>query len=320
MQGSANYADRDYWTLSDKYQPTATSLQPRGRRLSSDSSDSRFNVKLGFTPNAKDEYTVNYISQQGEKGAPLSVYNNPPVPSNSYWRWPYWDIQNTSLLTRTSLGGSAYVKGKLYYNKFKNGLDAFDDGTYTTQSANGRFRSPYDDHAYGGGLEIGGSQGPRNTLKGSLYYRTDFHTEQQINRPTNPTLSTSEPVQEQSLNTWSLAAEDTFHVSPRVDLIGGVSYDKYEITKAQEFNTTRGIFEYPKGGSDAVNFQSALIWKYASSGQVHASISDRGRFPVIFELYSTRFGTATPNPDLGDRKSTRLNSSHLSVSRMPSSA
>ena len=44
---------------------------------------------------------------------------------------------------------TAYAKTKVYYNTFENGLDAFDDGTYTTQSANGRFFSPYDDHAYG---------------------------------------------------------------------------------------------------------------------------------------------------------------------------
>jgi iron complex outermembrane receptor protein len=35
-------------------------------------------------------------------------------------------------------------------------------------------------------------------------------------------------------------------------------------------------------------------------------VSDRARFPVIFELYSTRFGTATPNPDLGPERATNL--------------
>jgi iron complex outermembrane receptor protein len=30
------------------------------------------------------------------------------------------------------------------------------------------------------------------------------------------------------------------------------------------------------------------------------------RFPVIFELYSTRFGTATPNPDLGPERATNI--------------
>ena len=98
---------------------------------------------------------MNYIKQLGEKGAPLNVYNNPPVPPNSYWRWPYWDVQNTSFLSKTQLGQAAYLKTKVYYNTFENGLDAFDDATYTTQSANGRFFSPYDDHAYGGSAEFG---------------------------------------------------------------------------------------------------------------------------------------------------------------------
>jgi iron complex outermembrane receptor protein len=35
-------------------------------------------------------------------------------------------------------------------------------------------------------------------------------------------------------------------------------------------------------------------------------VSDRARFPTIFELYSTRFGTATPNPDLGPEQATNL--------------
>ena len=48
------------------------------------------------------------------------------------------------------------------------------------------------------------------------------------------------------------------------------------------------------------------IWRYGPSGQLHASVSDRARFPVIFELYSTRFGTATPNPDLGPERATNV--------------
>ncbi len=129
IQGSANYSDRNYWSLSGDYDPTTNSLQPAGRRQSSDTSDSRYNVKAGWTPNATDEYTINYINQQGEKGAPLNVFNNPPVPANGYWRWPFWDIQNTSFLTKTQLGQASYVKTKIYYNTFENGLDAFDDIT-----------------------------------------------------------------------------------------------------------------------------------------------------------------------------------------------
>jgi len=306
VQGSVALSDRDSWSLSSNYQPTATSLQRDGERLSSDTEDWRANVKVGYTPNATNEYTFNYTRQSGQKGAPLNVYNNPPVPPNSYWRWPWWDVQNTSVLTTTQLGPASYLKAKAYYNTFSNALDAFDDGTYTTQSANGRFHSPYNDHAYGTSLEFGTTPVAANTLKAAFHHRTDVHTEQQTSRPTHPTLSSSEPEQEQSQYTWSVALEDTFRVTPAVDIVAGVSYDKYAVTRAEEFTAAAGSFEYPKGGSDAVNAQAALLWRHDRSGEWHVSVSDRARFPVIFELYSTRFGFATPNPDLGAERATNL--------------
>src|SRR5262245_33733578 len=70
LQGSANYSNIDLWKLSGGYSPTATSLQSAGDRISSDSSDSRYNVKAAWTPKPTDEYTINYIKQDGDKGAP----------------------------------------------------------------------------------------------------------------------------------------------------------------------------------------------------------------------------------------------------------
>jgi iron complex outermembrane recepter protein len=306
LQGSINVVDRAFWTLSGRYEPVPGTLQGSGRRLSSDSRDWRVNLKAGYTPNDSDEYTLNHTRQSGEKGAPLNVYTNPPVPPNSYWRWPWWDVQNTSFLSSTRIGAASAVKTRVYYNTFRNGLDAFDDGTYTTQSAPGRFHSPYDDHAYGASVEVGTRPVDASTVKAAVHYRTDVHTEQQQSRPTHPTLSTIEPLQTQSQYTWSVALEQTFHATPAVDVVAGVSYDRYGITRAEEFNTTAGIFEYPKGGADAANWQAAVIWRHGAAAQVHASVSDRARFPVIFELYSTRFGTATPNPDLGSERATNV--------------
>ena len=48
-------------------EPTATSLQPAGTRLSSDSADSRLNLKAGFTPNATDEYTSTTPSSRARR-------------------------------------------------------------------------------------------------------------------------------------------------------------------------------------------------------------------------------------------------------------
>lgn len=307
IQGSGNFSNRDFWTMSDRYTPTPTSLEDGGRRDGSDTRDWRVNLKAGLTPNATDEYSINFIKQSGRKGAPLNVYNNPPVPPNSFWRWPNWDVQNLSFLSHTQLGDASYVKSKLYYNTFYNVLSAYDDIRYATQSANGRFNSYYDDNAYGGSVELGTRLIPLNTLKAALHYRNDSHVEWNHNRPTNgnPAFNVIEPRQHQEQTTWSVALEDTFHVTPDVDLVGGVSYDRYWIARAEEYNsTTARLFEYPKGGSDAFNWQAAAIWRYSASGRLHASVSDRARFPVLFELYSTRFGTATPNPNLGPERAT----------------
>ncbi|QUS39671.1 TonB-dependent receptor [Tardiphaga alba] len=305
VQGSASYLNRDFWTMSDNYNPTPGSLEDGGKRGSSDSRDWSINAKVGITPNATDEYSINFIKQSGEKGAPLNVNNNPPVPANNYWRWPLWDLQNIAFLSNTALGDASYVKTKFFYNTFNNGVDAFDNINYTTQSQNGRFISRYADKAYGGSTEIGTDLIPMNSLKAALHYRADQHSEYNHNRPTSAQFQSLEPTQYQEQTTWSVAAENTFHATRNIDLVGGVSYDKYWISKAEDFNsTTAQLFEYPKGGSTAFNWQSAAIWRYSDTGQLNVSVSDRARFPTIFELYSTRFGTATPNPNLGPERAT----------------
>lgn len=306
LQGGFALSDRDSWSLSRDYRPTATSLQPGGVRLGSDSRDWRLNVKAAYTPTAANEYAINYTRQSGEKGAPLNIYNNPPVPPNSYWRWPQWDVQTLALLTNTQLGPSSYLKSKAFYNTFENVLDAFDDASYTTQSAAGRFRSPYDDHAYGVSIEFGTTPVAASTLKAAIHYRTDVHREQQTTRPTNPIFAFTEALQEQAQDTWSVAIENTFRVSQHVEVTAGASYDRYEVTKAEDFNAARGLFGYPLGGADAFNWQAAAVWRHDRTGEWHASVSDRARFPMLFELYSTRFGTATPNPDLGAERATNV--------------
>ena len=307
VQGSFSYLDQNFWTMSDRYRPTANSLEKGGRRDNSDNSDWRANVKAGWTPNATDEYSINFIKQKGEKGAPLNVYNNPPVPPNSYWRWPTWNVQNLAFMSNTQLGNASYVKTKLYYNTFDNVLDAYDDISYSTQSANGRFRSIYEDQAHGGSAEFGTELIPMNSLKAAFHYRADRHVEWNHNRPTspNPSFNYIEPPQTQKQHTWSVAAENTFHATSSLDFVGGISYDKYAIDRAEEFNSgTRSLFEYPRGGADAFNWQTAAIWRYSDTGQFSASVSDRARFPVLFELYSPRSGTATPNPNLGPERAT----------------
>ncbi len=304
LQASFTSNDQDFWTLSRKYSPTPTSLEDGGRRINSDSGDWRLNLKAGFTPNDTDEYVFNYVRQEGFKGGPLHVRTNPPVPANGFWRWPQWDVSTFSFLSNTKIGDASYIKTKFYYNTFDNLLSAYDNISYTTQSNNGRFDSYYNDNAYGASIEAGTQITPRNLLKAAFHIRYDTHKEYNDNRPTHPTLRNIEPTQTQKERTWSIAAENTFRVTQDIDWIAGISYDENKLLLAEEYNSgTMTIFNYPLGGSNAFNWQSMLVWRYSPQGQFHASVSSRSRFPTLFERFSTRFGTALPNPDLGPERS-----------------
>src|SRR5438093_96857 len=79
----------------------------------------------------------------------------------------------------TTRGDTAYVKTKLYYNSFRNGLFSYDNATYNTQTTAKAFQSFSSDYAYGGSIEAGNNFGDRDVLKGALFYRRDNHIEWQ---------------------------------------------------------------------------------------------------------------------------------------------
>lgn len=307
-QISGNIIDQDHFNLSDDFVVRNPANEDGGARDHSEFEDWRINAKIGFTPNATDEYVVNYTKQQGEKSAPLHVdAGGQRVPTQRNWTWPSWDIDSLSFLSKTQLGTESYAKTNAYYNTFYNKLRSFDDATYTQQTLGFAFDSTYDDEAYGGSLEFGTNLIPMNTLKVAAHYRRDIHTEFNFNRPDNadPRLAYREPIQTNQEDTWSVAIENTFHITKHLDLVTGASYDWLLVDVAEDWqaganpNPSNGrIIQRPTPDADARNYQAALIYGYSDSGKVHASYSDRMRFATVFERFSTRFGTAVPNPDL----------------------
>lgn len=301
---SVGYQDRRHWELPGGFE--GTSIQAAGERDRSANRDSRVNLKFGFTPNGTDEYTLSYTRQDGAKGAPLHVYNDPPNPPNSYWDWPQWDIENLYFLSSTRFSDSTYLKTRLYHNTFDNALYAYDDGSYTTQSNPGRFRSIYGDKGYGASVEFGFSALPDSDTRIAAHWRSDRHSEYSFNRPTHPTLSSREPTQHNREDTWSLALENTWRAGESVEVLVGASYDRNDVKLAEEYNDDDGLYEYPVGGSDAWNGQAAVYWQRSEDSRFGVALSSRTRFATTWERYSTRFGTAVPNPDLGSERGTSL--------------
>lgn len=303
-QGSYMWRDSDGYYLSKDYRPTPQ--QGRGLRDYSDSRDTRLNLKLGYTPNATDEYVLSFTRQTGAKNAPYNVaqpvrgITPEPLPEGQSfqrdWSWPTWDLQSLAFYSHTEIGGSGYLKTKLYYNTFDNVLKAYDDHTHSTQTQRRSFNSTYDDSAYGLSLEGGGDLDASNTLRAALHYRRDRHDDIQLSRPDEN--DERDPTKRSDEETWSLAVEDTWRANDRLTVVAGLSYDHSRVIEASRTDEDMG---QPTGSSHAVNWQIAGYYA-ADVGDFHASLSQRTRFPTLFNRYSTRFGTAVPNPDLNSER------------------
>lgn len=305
-QVSGTIVDRDHFNLSDDFQPATSATlgytpsfpyEDGGDREHSEFRDWRVNAKIGITPNATDEYSVNYTTQRGEKSAPLhthrQIIQGIMAGSPRFWEWPQWDISTLSWLSKTQLGDASYVKTNAYYNTFKNVLSFYPDASYTQQTAD----SPYDDHSYGGFVEMGTKLIPMSTLKAAIHYRRDVHKEGGINYNPDGTVASVDDTEQQSEETWSFAVENTFHATRNLDIVTGVSYDINRVLRADGSTD-------PKPELDAWNGQAALIYSYTDTGKVHASVSSRTRFPTLFDRYSTRFGARSQNPDTREERAT----------------
>lgn len=312
---SGSWDKSEGWTLSDDFEPTK--VQPAGQRLHSDTNDWSANAKIALTPNATDEYSLNYITTHGAKGAPLAVNATPTAAGSTarFWDWPIWNTQSVYSLTSTRLGSSAYVNTKAYYNTFDNVLAIYDDIDLTRQLTNGASTSTYADIAYGGSVDAGIDLATWDTLKGAFHYRRDIHNEHNelytvASCPAGNPPPCNEPTQTDIEDTYSAALENTLHPLHNVDLVTGASYDWTDMMQAQDWQKTRpagspypaGLFDYPIEDNEAFNSQGALVYHYSADGKLFASVSDRTRFPTIFERFSARFGTAISNPGLAPER------------------
>lgn len=285
VQASASILDNDSFPLSDDFVPNAG--EDGGDRDNSANRDTKFTLKIAYTPNASDEYALSYINQQGEKGNPPYAGSVSSI-NRRYWDWPYWDKESLYFISSTNFGINT-VKTRLYLDQYGNSLYSYDDNTYTTQKRPYAFGSIYDDETWGASIELATQFSDTNLLKTSVQWKDDTHREQDVGLPWS----------ENRDETWSLAMENTRQLSPALTLIAGIGYNGRESIKANRYNTTTKSYdEFPLGDNSGVIAQTGLFWNMNDDSVVHASIAKKNRFATVKDRYSFRMGTAIPNPDL----------------------
>jgi iron complex outermembrane recepter protein len=286
IQTGFSFLQKQYIPLSANFDTTA--LEKDHHRDNSYQKDIKGSFKFGYTPNATDEYSINYQYSHGSKGNPvyLGTDKNTRV---RYWQWPYWDKQSLYYISRTRIGEKSDLKARAYYDQFKNELSSFDNNSYSTQNKPSSFNSLYNDHTLGGNLEFGSNWNDQNRLKVSLHAKNDNHSEH----------NEGEPVRHFADNTFSLGIEDNYNAGSKLSFIPGMSFNLRKSLRAEDYNSTDStISNYPKNQNNAFNAQLATYYKISNAMNVSFNIAYKSRFATMKDRYSYRNGSAIPNPDL----------------------
>jgi iron complex outermembrane receptor protein len=236
---------------------------------------------------------LSYSYQHGEKGSPVyagtdtlnSLYKSP-----RYWTWPQWDKRSLYFISNTTIDSNQYIKTRLYYDQFRNQLNSYDDGTYTTMLRPYAFRSIYRDYTFGGIAEYGINlfRG-RDAVKATVQYKQDVHREH----------NEGEPERTMSDKTFTAGFENEWRILPSLTLLTGFSFNNRASIKAQNYNsTTREITDYPSNDNSAVNVQGGLVYTLNAVNTFNVSVARKTRFATTKDRYSYRLGTAIPNPGL----------------------
>ncbi len=176
IQASGSKTQRDTYPLSDDFTPIRTINEDGGDRNNAYATDDKLNLKVGYTPNSTDEYAINYIRQNADKGVPPDEAMN--LSGRGFWQWRYWDKQSLYFLSKTDFG-NWYLKSRVFYDKFQNSLAIYtNNGLYDT-FAYGGVGNPswYDEYTKGASLESGVKLSSDNTLKMAFHYKIDDHQE-----------------------------------------------------------------------------------------------------------------------------------------------
>jgi iron complex outermembrane receptor protein len=291
VQGSLSCLDRDFSQMSGQFRPTT--YENGGKRDNSQSKDLDGGLKIGYTPNSTDEYTIAFNGISASKGVPVYTGTNPSNTAR-FWKYAAWDKSSIYYIGKTLIGSKSWLKTKAYYDGYYNVLDSYDDATFTTQKKKSSFTSIYDDKTFGASVELGSEITQHDTFKFAVHEKHDMHRQYNV----------GQAPQNFEDNTFSIAAENTLAATDAVNVILGVRQDFRSTLRAQDLNsTTNVISSFPLDNNSASNYQLAVVGRPGENQELTGYVARTTRFPTLKDRYSYRFGSALPNAQLAPEQS-----------------
>jgi iron complex outermembrane receptor protein len=323
-QASVDRLQSDFYPVSGSFPSNAQ--QPGEHRVNSDHDDTRYRLRLAWTPTEQNAYVLSYANQQGTLGAPPYSGSAPacasgnatvstPCVTPKYWKWPRWDTDGVYFNSRTALGEAGAVRLRAFYARYINTLAMFDDATYSAMNQNASSGTLNNaDHSVGASGEFETHRVRRHAIGASFFIKDDTHREQtttfsKINVPgTTPSQSDRD-------RQASFGIQDVMTVSSNVTATIGFSADHLNGLEAQDLSSDRTHvvpFQVPGicGADNSVEFSACTdhVWAYnpvgsisytaEQAGTLFLTFAHKSRFPTIKDRYSYKAGRAVPNPAL----------------------
>lgn len=301
--GSASFRGSGGAELPEDFAPTK---YENGTVRDNDRSfDRTFHAKAGWIGTGGGEVAISVTDQHGAKGVPAYAGRDTASNRGRFWKWPYWDKRSVYELSRIPLTENVWLELPVYLDAFRNGLEAYDDATCTTQKKKSSFRSSYDDWTAGGSAHLGWAW-KGDTAKIFAHFKDDNHHETNTTNDTAKAATKQvfldKPDQRFEDRTWSAGAEGALALPWNLSFAPGFAWNYRDAERADNLLNPSGyiysVASFPLESAAMWDAQGTLRWTPDAAHQVRASVSSRTHFPTIKDRYSYKLGSAIPNPDL----------------------
>lgn len=92
-----------------------------------------------------------------------------------------------------------------------------------------------------------------------------------------------------------MGIEDTYTITPKLEFLAGLSYDRKEADKIYDTNTAF-LDMLALETQSSLSPQVALVYALDTSSKVRGSVSQKTYMPSMKDRYSRKLGSAAPNP------------------------
>jgi iron complex outermembrane receptor protein len=212
--------------------------------------------------------------------------------------------------SKTGIGETSSINFRGFYNQFKNAIDMYSNDQYVMTTANAE-RSVYNEHTDGASSQFETRILSKNVISGSLFFKDDTHREYGVFPVRSPFPFVEPQLLDRDQQT-SIGLQDSLTITSRIHATAGFSADHFNGLQGEFYNSSlTGFLPFvclssPTNTSVAgctlhawnYNPQAALSAQVGKSGSLFFTFANRGRFPMLKDIYSAGLGSALPNPNL----------------------